>query len=126
MGLGSSSQNSFLSKADVIRTVHERVQLCKDPQTARLRKKSGVSRINHILRENGHTILEEQNAAAFHDEIGQRFLDRLFRGLTEDSMTEATRPSAQASLELGSKERETSLLLHIWELSSQPIRTSRV
>ena len=51
--------DQLLAKADVIRAVHERVQLCQDPQTefALLRESLGVSRINHILRVHGHTIL---------------------------------------------------------------------
>ena len=53
--------DQLLSKADVIRAMHERVQLCQDPQTefALLRESLGVSRTNHILRVQGHTILEE-------------------------------------------------------------------
>ena len=58
--------DQLLSKADVVRAMHERVQLCQDPQTvfSLLRESSGVSRISHILRVHGHTILEEQSAAA--------------------------------------------------------------
>ena len=58
--------HQLLSKADVIRAMHERVQLCQDKQTefALLRESLEVSRINHILR--------------VHDEFGQRSLDRLF------------------------------------------------
>ena len=37
----------------------------------------GVGRIDHILRVHGHTILEEQSAAAVSDEIS---LERLFSG----------------------------------------------
>ena len=53
------------AEADVIRAIHERVQLCQDPQTefALLRESLGVSHINHILREHGHTIIQEQRAA---------------------------------------------------------------
>ena len=88
---------------------------------ALLRESLGVSRVNYILRVHGHTILQEQRAAEVHDEIGQRSLEQLFPGLTKYK-----RPSAQASLELGSKERETSLLRHTWGLSSQPNRASRL
>ena len=44
--------DQLLVKADVIRAMHERVQLCQDPQTgcALLRDSLGVSRLNHILR----------------------------------------------------------------------------
>ena len=80
------------SKADVIRAMHECVQLCLDPQTefVLLRESLGASRINHILRVHGHTILEEQSAAAANDEIWQRSLERFFLDLPEDSMTQAT------------------------------------
>ena len=57
------------------RAMHERVQLCQDPQTEfALRESLGASRINHILRVHGHTILEEQRSAAIYDEIGQQSL----------------------------------------------------
>ena len=66
--------DQLLSKADVIRATHDRVQLCEDLQTefALLRESLGVSRIIHILRVHDHTVLEEESAAAVHDEIGQR------------------------------------------------------
>ena len=78
--------DQLLGKADVIRAMHERVQFYKDPQTefAFLRESLGVSRINHILRVHGHTILQEQRAAEVCDEVGQRSLERLFPGFTED------------------------------------------
>ena len=45
-------QTNSWQKADVNRAVHERVQLCQDPQTefTLLCESPGVSRINHILR----------------------------------------------------------------------------
>ena len=50
----------------------ERVQLCQDPQTefALVRESLGVSRVNHIFRVHGHTILEEETAARTFDEVG--------------------------------------------------------
>ena len=59
--LDSTSRTSSWAKADVIRAVHERVQLCQDPQTefALLQDSLGVSRINHNLRVHSHTILQE-------------------------------------------------------------------
>ena len=84
--------DQLLAKADVIRALHERVQLCQDPQTefALFREGLGVSRINHIPRVHGHTILQEQRAAEINDEVGQRSLERLFPGFTEDSLVQAT------------------------------------
>ena len=91
--------DQLLSKADVIRAMHERVQLCQDPQTeSALRESLGVSRINHIQRVHGHTILEEQSAAEVYDEIGQRSLQRLFQGLTEDSKTQAILSAGQSGI----------------------------
>ena len=91
-------ESGDLSKADVIRAMYERVQLCQDLQTefALLRESLGVSRINHILWVHGHTILEAQSAAEVFDEIGQRSLERIFQGLTEHSMTQATLSAGQS------------------------------
>ena len=127
LGVAVGSADQLLSKADVIRAMHERVQLFQDPQTefALLRESLGVGCINHILRIHGHTILQEQSAAEVYDEIGQRSLERLFLGLTEDSKTQATLSAGQSGIGF-KKERETSLLLHTWELSSQPNRASRL
>ena len=58
----------------------------------------GVSRINHLLRVHGHTILQEQRAAEIYDEIGQRSLERLFPSLTEDSMTQAALGVGQSGI----------------------------
>ena len=100
--------------------MHERVPLCQDPQTefAILRESMGVSRINHILRVHGHTILQEQRAA-----------ENLRRGWAAASRTalprssrrtvRGKRHSVQASPESGTKERETTRLLHTWEPSSR-------
>ena len=93
----------LLGKAYVVGAMNERVQLCQDPQTecALLRESLGESRINHILRVHGHTILQEQRAAEICDVVGQRSLERFFPGLREDSTTQATlgADSSQASEE---------------------------
>ena len=84
--------DQLLAKADVIRAMHEPVQLCQDPQTecALFRESLGDFRINHILQVHGHTILQEQRATELDDEVGQQSLERLFPGYTEDSMVQAT------------------------------------
>ena len=73
--------------------------------SARIRRQSapsseslGVSRVNHVLRVHGHTILEEQSAAAVKNEIGQRSFERVFPGLNEDSMTQATLSASQSGI----------------------------
>ena len=66
-----------------------------DTEFALLRESLGVS-INHILGVHGRKILEEQSAAAVHDETGQRSLERLFLNLTQDSMTQATLIASQS------------------------------
>ena len=85
--------DQLLSKADVIRALPGSADGIRP-----LRESLSVSRINHILRVHGHTILEEQRAAAVYDEIGQRLLERLFPGLTEDSMTQATLSAGQSGI----------------------------
>ena len=69
--------DQLLAKADVIRAMHERVQLCQDPQTdfALVRERLGVSRVNHIMRVHCRTILQEKRAAEIYDEVGQRSLE---------------------------------------------------
>ena len=92
--------DQLLGKADVIRAMHERVQRCHDPQTefALLRESVEVSRINHILRGAHNPAGTEGCRGPRRD----RALERLFPGLTEDSMTR--RPhSVLASPESGSK-----------------------
>ena len=76
MGPRQFIADQLLAKTDVIRAMHERVQLCQDPQTefAFLRESLGASRINRTLQVDGHTILQEQRAAEIYDEIGQETL----------------------------------------------------
>ena len=80
--------------------MHERVQLCQDPQTefALLRESLGAIRTNHILSVYGYTNLQEQRAAEFFDELGQRSLEMLFPGFMEDSMVQATLNADQSGI----------------------------
>ena len=67
--------------------MHERVQLCQDPQKfALLRGSVGVTRINHNFRVHVHTFLNEDAAAKTIEEVGQKSLERLF---PEDSTEQA-------------------------------------
>ena len=63
---------------------------------------------------DGHTILEEQCAVAVHDEIGQS-LERLFLGLTEDSMTHATLSAGQSGIGFG-RARDIAAPAHLGAL----------
>ena len=89
--------DQLLAKASVIRAMHERVQLCQVPQTvfALLSESLGVSRVSHILRVHGHTILNEEEAAQIF-EGGRRSLERLFPGFTEDSSEQAALSASQS------------------------------
>ena len=71
-----------------------------DPQTefALLRESLGVSRINHILRVHGHTILQEKRATEIYDEVGQRSLERHFPRFTEDSTEQATLSASESGM----------------------------
>ena len=76
VGLRQYVADQLLAKADVIRAMHERVQLCQGPQTefALLRESPGVNRMKRILRLHGYAILQEKEAAKIFDEVGQRSL----------------------------------------------------
>ena len=82
--------------------MHERVQLCQDPETefALLRESFGVSRINHILRVHGPrnlrretAILQEKRAADIYDEVGAEVS---LRGFTEEGSEQATLSAGQS------------------------------
>ena len=73
--------DQILGKADVIRAVHESVELCQDPQTALSRPRNPTG-----------------TAADVFDEVGQRSLERLFPGLREDSTTHATLSAGQSRI----------------------------
>ena len=92
--------DQLLAKADVIRALHGRVQLCQDPQAefALLRQSLGVSRVKHILRVHSHTIMQEKRAAEVYGELGQRSLEMLFPGFTEDSLVQATLTAGQSGI----------------------------
>ena len=107
-------------KADVIRAMHERVQLCQDPQTefALLRESLGSAAPTTSC---GFTPPQSCRNRGL-----QRPTTRSGSGLSNGSSRASQRtalrkqPSARAT-----QERETSLL-HIWEPSSQPNRASRL
>ena len=90
--------DQLLAKVDVIRAMHERVQLCQhhEKDVALLREGLGVGRINHILRVHGHDILQEKRAAEIYDEVGQRSLERLFPRFTDDRSEQATLSAGQS------------------------------
>ena len=102
--------------------MHERVQPCQDPQTefALLRERLGVSRINHILRVHGHTVLQERQPPKSSMRLG--------RGPLRDSFQDSQRTawnkprSVPASRVLDTRGRETSLALHTLEHSLQSNR----
>ena len=92
MGPRQVIADQLLAKADVTRAMRERVQPCQDARTdlALLRESLGVSRINHLLRVHGHTMLQVKRAAEICGGVGHRSLERLFPGFTEDSSETAT------------------------------------
>ena len=95
--------------------MHERVQLCQDPQTefTLLREYLGVSRINHILRVHGFTILPKSLV-----KLGTGHLRDSFQDLQK---TFSNKPrSVLASEELGTRERGTLPAKHTSVHSLQP------
>ena len=53
---------------------------------------------HHILRVHGHAIVQEKEAAKIFEEVGQRSLERLFPGFTEDSSEQATLSTSQSGI----------------------------
>ena len=80
------------AKAGVKRATHERVQPCQDPQTefALQRESQGVSRINHILRVHGHTILQEIRAAEMRNRVQKSARHRGFSTLESPHSNQAS------------------------------------
>ena len=91
--------DQLATKADVLRAMHERVQLCQDPQTEfALRERLGVRRINHIRRVHGHNNLHERQAAIIFDEVGRKSLGGLFTRFTEDTSEQAALSASQSGI----------------------------
>ena len=108
VAVGHFITDQLRTKADVIRAVRESL---------------GVSRINHILRVQGHKILEEQRAAAIYERSGSDHSNGSSRVSREDSTTQATLSAGQ--FEIGFKRaRDIAAPVHLEAL--QPNRASRV
>ena len=121
VGVRRCVTDKLLVKADVIRSTRELVQLCQDPRKefAILRESTGVSRINHILRVHGHTILHEEEAAKTFDEIGQRSLDRLSQVVPRTIQSKPSSVPENQGLVAKKKNPWTSPVQHTSEQSLQ-------
>ena len=70
LGVATGPQRAITEQLDkktsVVKAMHERVQLCQNPQTEFVlaRDSLGVGRVNHILRVHGHSLAEQDGAAA--------------------------------------------------------------
>ena len=87
-------------KTRVVKAMHERVQLCQDPQTEFVlaTESSGVGRVNHILRVHVQSLAERGGSAAAFDEVGRLSLERVFPGLTNEGHSESTLSAAEGGL----------------------------
>ena len=114
--------DQLLAKVDVIRAMRERVQVCQDPQTefVFLREGPGVSRINHIFRVHGQTILKKKRPP--------KTLMRLDTGHSEGSFQDSqstvrSKPrSARVSQELVARSQLMLAAQRTWELWLRPSR----
>ena len=105
--------DQLLCIAVVIRALHERVQPCQNPRR-NLPSSRSVWESAASTTSCEFTATQSFRNSGLH-EVGQRSLERLFPGLSEGSMTQATLSAGQSRMVY--KRRETSLLLHTWELS---------
>ena len=94
----TSRTNSFLGKADVIRSDASTLPAPPGPADG-IRPPPKVSPLSSLAAP----ILQEQRAAEIYDEVGQRSLERLFPGLTEDCVTQATLSAGQSGIGLKKK-----------------------
>ena len=64
-------------KSEVVKAMHERVQLCGDPQTefALAGESLGVCRVNHILRVHGAHLVDNGSPLEAFDTLGKDALD---------------------------------------------------
>ena len=115
----TSRTNSFLGKADVIRSDASTLPAPPGPADG-IRPPPKVSPLSSLAAP----ILQEQRAAEIYDEVGQRSLERALPrshgGLCDASDTQR----GPVRNRVKKKERETSLLLHVWEVLQPPSRAS--
>ena len=87
--------DQLLAKADVIRAMHEREQLCQDPRTEfpRVLASAELTTFSECMV----IILQEKEAAKIF-EVGQRSLERLFPEFTENGLEQATLSASQSGV----------------------------
>ena len=73
-------------------------ELCTNVYSCVRTRRRNLPFSESVLRVLGHTVLQEHRAAEIHDEIGQRSLERLFPGFTEDSMVQVTLSGGQSGI----------------------------
>ena len=68
-GPASFLAEQLYRKTKVVKTMHERLQVCQDPQTELVlaRESLGAGRVNHIPRVYGHVLSERGGAAEAFD-----------------------------------------------------------
>ena len=87
-------------KTKVVKAMHERLQVCQDPQTESVlaRGSLGVGRVNHILRVRGHALAERGGVATAFDALGWSTLERLFPGVTSEGLEQASLSAKESGL----------------------------
>ena len=87
-------------KAQVVRAVHQRTEVCSDAQTEHVisRQSLGVCRVNHILRVHGHDLLEAGDSLQQFDSAAELAMDRLFPGTTAEGLRQAALAAPKGGL----------------------------
>ena len=87
-------------KAQVVRAVHQRAEVCSDAQTEHVisRQSLGVCRVNHILRVHGHDLLGVGDSLQQFDSAAALAMDRLFPGTTAEGLRQAALAAPKGGL----------------------------
>ena len=99
-GPASFVAEQLYRKTKVVKAIHERLQLCQDPQTEFVlaRESLGVGRVNHILRVHGHALAERGGAATAFYALGRSTLERMFPGVTSEGLEQASFNAKESGL----------------------------
>ena len=86
-------------KAQVVRAVRQRAEVCSDAQTEHVisRQSLGVCRVNHILRAHGRDLLEAGDSQQF-ESAAAHAMERLFPGTTAEGLCQAALAAPKGGL----------------------------
>ena len=100
VGSQAAVEAQLRQKQQVVRAMRERVTVAHDVQTEHVlnRECPGIGRVNHILRVHGDQLFRSGDALAAFDAGAAKELNRLFPGLPEEAVEQASLTPALGGL----------------------------